>query len=384
MLKLSNTIKNKLLKNKKSNNCISQPPELQSLFIDKISMTVDVNTESWGGYEGFGKEGYISERFKYLENNGLATSKISRKHYFYGFRIFLNEYGTGKHGQRSITIHWDPKKSSYDAEKNFLRVEFNPNTLSPGEVRFVLDSVFDGGYTLIMDGTLTRIDLSIEVNHRKPEEVVFYYPNIRNTTMKYGEKGDLQSVYLGDKNSTHWLVYDKNQKRMEKNRKCKYDQYAIPVPKDDPSFPDYPVTRFERSFYPESVSYTLDSLQQDKNPFHKLFVVECFKFDELELPKKYKKNPEAVALFRFFLDSCEVRGLQSALKILPTNYYRNQYLKILEDAKADWWDGVEIWNQLPQLIQALKDPIPTPLSFPFPIFKSHSPISNFDGNKEFV
>lgn len=350
-----------LLKNVKNKNhhpyhyigdSSKQSPKLDKLIADKISTTMEVDSLS--------EREKLKKDFKLLAKNDFCFP-IIKNGYHHAYKILLHDHPSfGVHGQESLVIHFDPKDPTY----NYLRAEWNPNKVSPGTIKTLLNKLLpNGGYDRVVStGTLTRLDLSLQVHFCTPEDLLLYCPNIKKSSFHYGE-GKLQTAYLGSKKGSHWVIYSKDAEIKEKNYKTAYEPYS----EKEKHSPNYPITRFEYCFKPKIKGFILEDLKEVPNPFDKLLVAEHYNFKILDLPIKDKqKKEDAETDFRFFLDSCQVRGLQQALKLIKNNHRRTKYRKIVEQAKAAWWDSKAIGEQIPPLIKSLQNPIPKPLDFPFP------------------
>lgn len=62
---------------------------------------------------------------------------------------------------------------------------------------------------------------------------------------------------------------------------------------------------------------------------------------------------KAPYVWTLFLDSVSVRGLSTALKLLPAGK-RTMYRKWLKQHPTSWWDPDAIWSKWPGVLKDLK------------------------------
>lgn len=326
-------------------------PKLEKVIIDKLSCTIEIDSLS--------ERENLKKGFKELSDNDHCIP-ITKNGYRQAYKCFIkDDPDFGTHGQESLILQFDPK----DHTHKYLRVEFNPTKAKLSAVKGILDRIITNGFNRIINqGTVTRADFSLQVHFCDVNDLMLYYPKMRQSSFHY-ENGQLQTAYLGKKKGTHWIIYSKDQEIKAKNEKTYHQAFSD----KEKHYPNYPITRIEYCFKPKSIKPTLEDLKTLPNPFKSLLIVENYKFKVLNLSIKNKEKREnAEEQFRFFLDSCRVRGLQQALKLIKNNHRRTKYRNIVEKAKVSWWDHQKIGDQIIPLIQVIQNTKVKPLNFHFP------------------
>ena len=93
-----------------------------------------------------------------------------------------------------ITIEWEPRHSGL----RFLRIEFNPSTVSVAEVKAHIDLLLPGGYTaLLASGGITRIDITGNLYHVDINMLMFWHGGLYKAKEWRGTSGNLETLYLG-------------------------------------------------------------------------------------------------------------------------------------------------------------------------------------------
>ena len=210
----------------------------------------------------------------------------------------------------------------------FLRIDFNPDRLGPVGVHHFYNSldILQPGLAgrLIGSGRVTRCDAAIDVTgvHIEDIEVACLRKHKTNAHFRSGTK---QTEYFGTRKSGNQLViYDK----------------ASQLTKLGHPAPSQPITRLEMRLKPKC---SLQQLPTLKNPFLRILLAQEAQLDHL---------PEPPHVREWFRDSCRVRGLQNAIKLVP-KWKQKEYVDALSSTQPWWWRPLEIWTPWPQVIKDL-------------------------------
>lgn len=213
----------------------------------------------------------------------------------------------------------------------FLRVEFNPATCTPYEVRPYLDLMIpNGGYKrLFTKGICTRLDVAVDVHGINMERLVITKPGAR-VSRPYLKDGQMQSLYWGsEKSDEELLIYDKAAQLKKKANAKK----SMPVKKH---------VRLEARL---TRRFPVNTLHQVKNLFIGIGAVVF---------PKLIPQPEDDELFRLFLASCQTRGVHYSSQLLDKS--REAMLKRFDSAQADWWNPVKLWKGWAKVVTSLTNP----------------------------
>lgn len=323
--------------------------------IDKISFTLHIPTIE--------ERNSITHNLKYLlygdgsqAQKNLYAIPTTKNGYRVSCKIFLNNNNSfGVHGEDSLIIQCDPKYENY----NYLRAEFNPSKVNLSTVKGICDKLLYNGYERIISGVLTRIDTATLIHFCDIDDLIIHYPQMRKSTLHFSN-GKLQTIYIGSKQGTHFVAYSKTQEIKEKNANLT-DNFS----EKQCSYPNYDLLRLEHCFKPKDKQYTLNDIPSLPNPFESLLIAEHYNFPLIKMSEEEETN------FRFFLDSCRIRGISQALKIIKDKNRRAKYLKIVKSATVVWYHPNKIKEEIPALIHALQHPKDSPLPFYFPTFTQH-------------
>jgi hypothetical protein len=200
------------------------------------------------------------------------------------------------------------------------RIEFNPARIGPSGVGYVialLDSVLlEGGRNFFLDGTVTRIDLALDLNGLSADDAIIRSRGQRKHGVFSDQAGKPQTVYLGGARSSQTAAYTKPNGHGEGNS-----------------------LRIERRMKPRCLGSNLVSLA---NPFPSVQIVHT----RALLPCLSGLDAE------HFFDSVRVRGFTHVLAKLPPS--RSKAIgAVLKDPTQSLLPPMEdIWLGWPQLLQS--------------------------------
>src|SRR6266496_5702748 len=160
-------------------------PTVLDTFIDKISITCDVP---------------VAQQYEIIQ--GLKNEQKGPK-YIYGISAslplgtkFLESDGD-KNTDTKLLVQCSPPASHKDMK--FMRVEWNPERIAVDDVAAVLTMLSPGLYEQIMTkGTITRLDVAVDVANLAIDDYVFHRPGIRYTRIEC-QSG--KTMYLGSDES---------------------------------------------------------------------------------------------------------------------------------------------------------------------------------------
>jgi hypothetical protein len=221
-------------------------------------------------------------------------------------------------------IH-EPGKILLEAGPRFpgippYRIEFNPARIGAsgvGYVRTIIDSVFGSdGRRLISLGTVTRIDLALDLPGLSNDQVIVRSRGQRKHGVYSDQRGRPETQYLGGPRGNQTVVYTKRQKMTESS-----------------------LLRIERRMKPRCHAHQLSNLH---DPFDKIQLVHT------ESLVAHVDDLNTEHLF----DSIRVRGFTHVVSKLPPAQKRI-VRSILDNVDRSLLPSTsEIWRSWPQLLRS--------------------------------
>lgn len=311
------TPKNTLAKTEKGPQ--AGPPSAGSIipFIDRISVVLDVQA---------GQDAYDIHSNIWAQFNDTEVFKSASKwgKFQVGKRIALG----------SVLNHkkWPVLHYRYEVPVALqLRLEFSPVDLGPQgltELHAQLMSLVpDGWGYFVTHGRVTMIEITVDVPHVGVDQF-HVVPQQGPSAMAWKANGQMETLVLGKAGSNQTRVYDRGKKRIAAGQK-----WTGP-----------PTTRVERRLRPQP-AFALSALPAMPNPFSSMQLITPQTIPPPEEKKTY--------IWELFLDSASVRGLPTALKLLPVDK-RTTYRKWLLKQPASWWQPETIWSHWPSVLAELK------------------------------
>lgn len=279
---------------------------LSRLFIDKIALTIPAESPIL--------QNDITEQLQNSVESGFINAVpfgdlLSRYHFAYTIPLA---------GGRSAIVQVEPR----DDRMNFLRLEFNPNSLGLARehpfflISGILCPAWPDFVLALARARLNRLDFAIDIHDVHIERLGIHH-STRSTFSKHFEReGHTTGIYLGKRTSSRYVViYDKKRE----TREC----HARILRRE--------CTRVEcRS----TDIGPLSALSDMPNPFSSF---------TLSVYPLYDENAHEYA---HFLDSCRFRGAQAALHLIQNRRRRAQYRAWLADScSPSWWCPDDIWGQ---------------------------------------
>lgn len=306
---------------------ISCVPKLLPLIIDKISITVGIAVADMK---------QVSANCTNLAADYGAYIKLNKAHYKYTVKIMLDNH----QGQTTpLLVQWFPRppkdQSKADLPKmKFLRLEWNPSQIetyyikSTLEMKGILPKGFD---SLLKSGSITRIDLAVDIKYTIPGKLSFYCPDIQCTQL-YLKSGKIQTAYLGSKESDkQFVIYDKSAEMKKKSKAdCSKETKMLQE-----------LTRVELRLRPKKLMSFKQLLAMD-NPFSVLELVASRK------PKKSASSDE----YRLLQKVCCYEGVNQALALISDKTKKNKYRhQLMNDGLNQFWEPVKVWQGLPAALE---------------------------------
>lgn len=295
-------------------------PEPASIvpFIDRISVVLNVPN---------GDEAYAIHSGIWTQFNDTAVFKPGKKWGLFqvGKRVVIESLVNSK--------KWPLLQYRY-ADKKALqfRTEFSPVDLGPdglAEFHAQLISIMPDGWAyFVAYGRVTMIEIAVDLPNVSVDQF-HLMPQQGPSARAWKANGQLETLVLGKSGGNQTKVYDRGKKRIALGQK-----WTGP-----------PTTRVERRlrFQQPNVLSKLGSLS---NPFSSMKMVVT----QTTPPPDEMKAPY---IWTLFLDSASVRGLSTALKLLPAGK-RTMYRKWLMQHPVSWWDPDAIWSKWPGVLKDLK------------------------------
>lgn len=298
-------------------------PTVLGTFIDKITITCNFPV----------KDQYqIVDDLEDLTLHGPKSGYDIARYIPLGTKFF--ESDGDKNTDSKLLIQCGPAFPN----AKFLRIEWNPERIPAEDICAALLTAFHGMslYERIMTkGTVTRLDVAVDVANLAIDDFVFHRPGIRVTRM---ECASGKTLYLGSEDSEcGTVIYDKRAELKAKNKK---------KPKAIKSLPDtWATTRIEQRLRPKT-SLAVAAVTSLANPFQSLVV------------SGYAGLAGKNEVWSMFLDSVRLRTAPAALQRIKNARMRAEYAKRFGEATAAWWHPEEIWPGVKPRIDDLLAAVP--------------------------
>ena len=308
-------------------------PKISPLFIDKISIMMGIAEQHMK---------QTSDNCGTLATNSEATIHKNNPLYKNAVSIQLQD----QIGNDSpLLIQWEPRLPTDPTTAKiptikYLRLEWNPAKLSADIIKSVLNlnNILPEGFdSLVKKGTITRVDLTVDIKHINPGKLLFYYPGIQ-CSRNYLKSGKIQTAYLGTKQSEKmFVIYDKKAQLIKKNGKL-LNKY--PVPKTD-------LTRVELQLRPEE-QMSFKKLLTMKNPFAALELTASKK----PTPGKKAKYVASSDEYRLFQRVCIWEGVNQSLYFFSGTEKKKLYKQqIMSEGLNTFWNPDLVWQGLPAALE---------------------------------
>ena len=309
-------------------------PKPGPLFVDKLSMTLDVPESN--------KKTVVKN---FIEVIGE----------FYGGKLWesttyhcnKNVYVDGEY----ILFQCGPKGN----KMNLFRVAYNPSKIDPSEVAKIANLVLPGGYEeLIEYGRITRIDIAVDCKYLPVRNLFFQYPGLA-VSKNHLKSGSIQTAYLGgDESPNQFVLYDKVAEIKHNNSKHG-NQVKVAVPSCS-------MTRIEWRYRPKEIC-TFKTLLSTGNNFENL---------SLGMMGNQPKMPsnDLEGFIKLVFELSKYHGLQQALFNVPKSRRKEVMEAIVKLCKTSWWKPAELWQTLPAALEPIINPV-MPYGYPEKVNKSN-------------
>ena len=314
---------NKPKTNRKLTNPASPPSATPGLipFIDKLSVVfTPANDEDAESMHTVMKAAFTEKSiFKnaFIQSGGFNESKI----------IILPQ------SVQTPLIQYKYQKGRTQK----IRLEFNPRKLgSEGlkELHAILKLlVYDGWHEIVAFGSVTRIDVAVDLSHKRPEDFLMV-KDLGITSRSWSRDGEMQSISLGGSGGNQSLVYIVKAKRLYKNQ----------------PWTGHANTRVECRIR-KLAKPKLEALSELPNPFLSILMLPSM--PTAPSVGEPKADKAAAREWSRFMDSVKVRGINPALGFIPPKR-RTEYRKHLKANALPWWDPETIWVNWPKALEILK------------------------------
>jgi len=289
-----------------------------NLFCDNIAITYEPGKHH--------HHGIINTLGGMVEDGGYAI-KAPRGNYRQACYLTMADDPYDEEGR--MLIQYGP----YNPTNRFLRVKFNPSYMDVSMAKLFVDGFVPGGYSsMIGEGKVTELHLSVDISNCSLQRLLVYYPNIK-ISQPILNNGDWETYYLGRRDSNlHFCIYDKVKETKAWNNSHYYHKKTLP---------EAPTVRIEAVLRDNHAG----SLQTLGNPFNKLSISH--------FPKAL--NTADYPYLKVFLRLASHEGAHNALLTIP-EADRKRFKALLVKSACAWWKPVELWDQWPALLMGLTNP----------------------------
>lgn len=294
--------------------------------IDRLSFTYDIKPKH--------HEAVFANMLLWKDDGHLTSASAHKSRYKSAFVFTFPDNGA------TVRIELDPKSTKSPIP--FMRFELNPAALGIAglecfreELYLVLVEEYLWS-TIVQKCRVTRLDIAIDLLHVQVRDLIVEKHDKKMAFKRlayFSASGELETLYPCFKRKgllAPLCVYNKTQE-IE-------DTGALPV------YGSIPHARVEARLNGQKLQgKSLTDLYKIKNPFLGLEVID---------PSNQISPPETGHAWSFFLDSCRMRGTESALKMLPTDQLRTAYATALAEADRKVWNVERIWKRWPQTLNS--------------------------------
>lgn len=279
---------------------------LSHLFIDKIALTIPVQSQSL--------QHGIAEQLRACAEARIIESVL------YGdllLRYFL-AYSIPLAGGRSAVVQIAPRGDGL----NYFRCEYNPSSRGLANehpfslIAGILFPAWAGFASSLEHARINRMDFAIDI-HGVPIDRLGVHHSSRSTfSRQYGRDGRITGLYLGKRTSErHVVIYDKKREaRACHARILRGERTRVEIRTTDIG--------------------PLSAVANMRNPFSAIAI------------SIYPPHDADAHGYAHFLDSCRFRGVQAALHLVQNRRKRAEYRDWLnQNCTPPWWDAGAIWAQ---------------------------------------
>ena len=314
--------------------CTGPTVEEQRLSIDRIHINVDLAEDKVDRIRSF-----VDETLPQMKNDSSAAGHPHRwypRRYTHGFIAYLSDWLKWEPvGATRFYCATGPKCAGY---KN-THMNWNPAKSDSAFVAgIILDEYLQIPTNSLIDSTVSRIDLALDVPEARIEDQSFSWPKMTEVENRYS-KG--RTMYLGARaGATRIIIYDKRAEIQKSNSQLGhfYEPLHEPVPAHD-------LMRIEIRL--KKLSMSISELLTLSNPFTQLAV------------QVRPKNFSRLESSRFDLALHE--GFSRATSIFNSAEKKAYTRKLKKAGGPIWWKPEQVWDQqFPQLIDAFLSPFQGP------------------------
>ena len=283
-----------------------------NVIIDKLAITFDVPAS---------QVTLIAERVRSLAMEPFARP-CGSQNYDVGVKLFMNEHLIQEKATSScVTVHTKPKIAGY----KLCRVEWNPAKIATDDIAYIVfEDMLELDFSFLGSGTVTRIDLAIDIDNVQIDDILFHVPKFQLFENRY--KSGLTRYIGGRASGRYFCCYDKRAEIIEHNMKVN------PLHRVD--VPEHPLMRIETRLRPKILWPNLINIE---NPFQPM---ELRRFSSC-MPSL---NASDDCLW-LVLAYAHYAGLNAALAGFEKRAKTRMLSRILETQEAcGWWRPGKLWN----------------------------------------
>ena len=290
-------------------------------FIDKIAITYKISDKDLTAVviqnllqETEQEQGHFTNAAQF--KSGAASYKAS---------VNLN----APPGDAQVLIQAGPKKPGVT---HGLRLEFNPRRLGKLGIAFLksqLESLVLDGLNfakIIAEGTVTKLDIAVDLVGIRVDQLDVRFSGGGKSQWYHSEKGQAETGYFGIK----------QKKTTKQNLPAPFVSYNKRKEIKDKG------TEGGKQLYGGLSHTRIEFHATPGKPFPKLAKL-ANPFNTISLAYPQAPNGIKPYAWAFFLDSCQRRGREAALDLLPAGQLRKRYRKALDKAHDTFWKPDQIW-----------------------------------------
>ena len=300
-----------------------QLPMLLPPVVDRLAFTVQVPAAAQKPVEN-----RLTALMKELQGATERNLRLSSARYQRAYRLPLTV-------QESCRVDIRPRESDTKPRSGFLRVEYNP--VKVGELgdqhvkRYLKDMLGPKLFRQLGElAFITRLDVAQDVSHARLSSLFACSSQLKSGVW-YDASGQPETLYLGaKKGAIFFRIYDKRAEQAAKGQ----------------SVPEHPLLRIEVKFRPSRLLNQKDGGEIDA------LITRAFSSVHLLSVKRCQEHASDLT-WTLFLDSARLRGLQAALRLLPSDLRRTYGARLTKLAAVDWWSADKLRRHCTQAIRRL-------------------------------
>ena len=256
----------------------------------------------------------------------------------------LKDWGSAKYS-KSFAINCNPTapvmlqlapektQKGGPSKLRYMRLDMNPSALGPDSMKALHQAIpkITAGHVeyadILAEGNITRFDIAVDIVNLDIEDVFIATKNPGKSHSYFSAVGKAETTYLGvTSKGSKLYVYDKKTQLAETGKK-----------QPAPFFRQAKWTRVE---FRKQFEKPPAKLASSHNPFKDIRLID------VEAPKL----PVQPYVWNMFIDSCRYRGIEGALKQVPS-LFRKDFKAAILTSKDYVWKPEDLWGYWPETLK---------------------------------